>query len=74
MERHHLPGPRAGGYAESEKLTFELTGQQPDVGIKLGIRRTQTLNLANGMNHGRMVAASETPSDVGQRFRRQLLG
>src|SRR4051794_40393556 len=53
---------------------LQLTGEQPDVRIELGILGAELLDLADGVDHRRMVATAESPADLGQRARSQLLG
>src|SRR5205085_7014015 len=61
------PSPRGGPSA------FELAGEQPDVGIELRILRAQFLDLADCVDHRRMVASAEAAADLGQRARGELL-
>ena len=59
--------------AVSRASAFELPRQQADVGVELGVARAQLLDLADGVDHRRVVAAAEAAADVGQRLGRQLL-
>ena len=45
------------------ELAFELAQQQPDVGVQLRVDGAQFLDLADRMNHGRVVSAPETTPD-----------
>src|SRR3954468_14861518 len=52
---------------------FQLAGEQADVRIELGVLGSELLDLADGVDHGRMVAAAEASADLRQRPRGQLL-
>jgi hypothetical protein len=65
------------GHAQARSQTnesaFELARQQADVGVELGVAGAQLLDLADGVDHRRVVAPAEAAADVGQRLGRQLL-
>ncbi len=53
--------------------TFERTQQQANIGIDLGVCRSQLFNLFYGMNDRCMVTPAKAPPDFGKRSRGQLL-
>ena len=48
-------------------LTFELAGQQADVGVELGILGAELLDLPDRVDHRGVVAPAEAAADLGQR-------
>ena len=57
----------------AERSAFELARQQADVRIELGVAGAELLDLADGVDHGRVIAPAEAAADVRKRFGRELL-
>src|SRR6187399_2573653 len=55
------------------RSALQLARQQSDVGIKLGIRGAEPLDLLDRMNYSRVVATAKSAANVWQRLWSQLL-